>query len=246
MPSTAPGFVLVCEEFDVRRPLNPGDEIVIGRVSGCDISISDATVGRRHVRIHADRDHLVLQDLGSSNGTFAAGRVLCVESTRLVAGDVFSVGAVPFRIEASGLRLQPATDADWPEAWEIQRRAFDELVTDTWEGWTEEQVNKCRDAWNPSQTRCLLRDDEMVAWIRVEHRDDHDWLDLMVVSPEAQNAGIGTILMRTVMGEAILRGIPVKLSVYRSNPARRLYARLGFKEHPLDEIRMLAVFSPKN
>ena len=33
--------------------------------------------------------------------------------------------------------------------------------------------------------------------------------------------------------------MPLWLSVYRINPARRLYARLGFSTHPRDDVRVL-------
>lgn len=57
--------------------------------------------------------------------------------------------------------------------------------------------------------------------------------DLRIVDisllPEYRGRGIGTSLLRTVMGKA--GGLPAKVSIHveRFNPARRLYDRLGFK-----------------
>ena len=47
--------------------------------------------------------------------------------------------------------------------------------------------------------------------------------------PEFQRKGVGTVLMKRILGEAQVRRIPVRLQVLRTNtPARRLYERLGF------------------
>jgi ribosomal protein S18 acetylase RimI-like enzyme len=46
--------------------------------------------------------------------------------------------------------------------------------------------------------------------------------------PEARNTGIGTAVMNEIMEEAAQGHRPVMLRVEFFNPARRLYARLGF------------------
>jgi ribosomal protein S18 acetylase RimI-like enzyme len=46
--------------------------------------------------------------------------------------------------------------------------------------------------------------------------------------PTHRNTGLGTSLLRSLQEEAVLAGKPVRLSVARESPARRLYERLGF------------------
>jgi ribosomal protein S18 acetylase RimI-like enzyme len=46
--------------------------------------------------------------------------------------------------------------------------------------------------------------------------------------PAHRGSGLGTTLLRTLQEEASVAGKPLRLSVARDNPARRLYARLGF------------------
>lgn len=48
--------------------------------------------------------------------------------------------------------------------------------------------------------------------------------------------GVGTGIVRALQAEAAARGVPLRLSVRRENPAARLYARLGFLEVAADEI----------
>jgi len=46
---------------------------------------------------------------------------------------------------------------------------------------------------------------------------DHDFIDELALLPEAQGRGIGSSLVRDVMGAASARGVPVRLSVLVTN-----------------------------
>ncbi len=46
--------------------------------------------------------------------------------------------------------------------------------------------------------------------------------------PEHRGHGIGSALLRRVLAEATVAGVPVGLSVQAANPARHLYEQLGF------------------
>ncbi len=54
-------------------------------------------------------------------------------------------------------------------------------------------------------------------------------MDIALV-PAARNAGLGTLLLRHVQQRAAARAAAVTLHVELFNPARALYARLGFRE----------------
>ena len=48
-------------------------EVVIGRLSKCDIVISKPTVSRRHARIYRKGERFCVSDMGSSHGTHVNG-----------------------------------------------------------------------------------------------------------------------------------------------------------------------------
>ena len=79
--------------------------LVVGRSRSCDVRLRDDTVSRLHAALVWRGGTLVLEDLGSSNGTWVNGeRVLSPRS--LVAGDAVRFGSVKGLIESGGA---PAT-----------------------------------------------------------------------------------------------------------------------------------------
>ncbi len=67
-------------------------EVLIGRASECTIQIDDRQVSRIHARVVQDVNNhrILLEDLGSKNGTFFQGEPI-VEPIMLADGDVFQV-----------------------------------------------------------------------------------------------------------------------------------------------------------
>lgn len=72
------------------------DALSIGRGRGNSIVLDDMLVSRHHVRITADDDGLVLQDLGSRNGTYVNDER--VQRTSLHEGDRIGIGATTFEV----------------------------------------------------------------------------------------------------------------------------------------------------
>ncbi|HEY8667135.1 MAG TPA: FHA domain-containing protein [Tepidisphaeraceae bacterium] len=73
---------------DVENPL------IIGRASGSDVQIPSTNVSRRHCVLFVHEGRWVVQDAGSSTGTFLNGERLGAPAF-LSAGDVISLGAEP-------------------------------------------------------------------------------------------------------------------------------------------------------
>lgn len=82
------------------RRIPVGDEpVVIGRLSGCDISLGDPQVSRRHAEVRRDDEGFAVYDLGSTNGTAVNGTP--VRERRLTDGDELRIGSATIRFEAS-------------------------------------------------------------------------------------------------------------------------------------------------
>jgi pSer/pThr/pTyr-binding forkhead associated (FHA) protein len=68
-----------------------GDQLTIGRDASNGVAINDAEVSRKHSRLSFQGGKYVLEDLGSTNGTFINGQRLSGPAV-LKPGDVVSLG----------------------------------------------------------------------------------------------------------------------------------------------------------
>ena len=68
-----------------------GDQLTIGRDSSSAVAINDAEISRKHARLTFQGGKYVIEDLGSTNGTFVNGQRL-VSAVVLKSGDVVSFG----------------------------------------------------------------------------------------------------------------------------------------------------------
>jgi two-component system, NtrC family, response regulator AtoC len=93
-------IVLMTGTNTVRHPLPTQGSVVVGRGEDIDVQIVDASVSRRHTRLHVGEGRVELEDLGSSNGTFAHGRRLD-EGERIIVNvnDVVRIGGVVMLLE---------------------------------------------------------------------------------------------------------------------------------------------------
>lgn len=83
-----------------------GERLMVGRSRFCDIRLQEDTVSRLHAAILTAAPGLMVEDLGSSNGTFVNG--VAVEGpTPLKVGDVVRFGAVRGTIEDSDSAGEP-------------------------------------------------------------------------------------------------------------------------------------------
>lgn len=56
------------------RTFELGNEVTIGRAPGCKINVDDTYVSQLHARVFRRDDQVMLEDLGSTNGTFCNGK----------------------------------------------------------------------------------------------------------------------------------------------------------------------------
>ena len=78
-----------------------GDQMVFGRMPGCDKVLDNPSVSGRHARLSRAPGGFLVEDLGSTNGTFVNGKRVS-GSARLGPGDVVALGTYTFRIDDRG------------------------------------------------------------------------------------------------------------------------------------------------
>ena len=74
--------------------------VVIGRTSGCDVRLPDASVSLRHAAIEARGADFVLIDEGSTNGTYVGGVRLSTRTSRILrSGDAVRIGRIRIEVQ---------------------------------------------------------------------------------------------------------------------------------------------------
>jgi diguanylate cyclase (GGDEF)-like protein len=80
-----------------RFRLRPGSVIEIGRSPSSEISLPEVlSISRAHARLEHQGSRVVVEDLGSTNGTYVNDRLI-QKGQQLRSGDRFQVGAVHFK-----------------------------------------------------------------------------------------------------------------------------------------------------
>jgi ribosomal protein S18 acetylase RimI-like enzyme len=139
-----------------------------------------------------------------------------------------------------GIAARPMTDDDLPFVAALYASTRqDELATSGWPAETialflaqqhEAQHRHYRHYFPDAKWLILERGGEAVG--RLYLRQIEGRLHIIDISlvPAARNQGAGSAILRDLLGHARGRGEAVSIHVEKFNPARRLYARLGFEE----------------
>ncbi len=112
---------------------------------------------------------------------------------------------------------------------DLHRAAMRPHVEATWGPWDEEQQRELfLKSTDPLVHQIVEQDDAPVGCLWVRPHPGELELVRIYLMPAVQGRGLGTELVRGLCARATAEGLSVRLRVLRSNPAQRLYARLGF------------------
>lgn len=109
-------------------------DVILGRSADSDIQILDQRVSRQHARLHVGRNEVILEDLGSHNGTFLHGHKVARRPLR--EGDRLRVGVSEYvldritgRVLTSAIFLNKLTNKDTMGATAVTKRVTREILT---------------------------------------------------------------------------------------------------------------------
>ena len=91
-------IILTKDGAELLRTTVPPGDYVIGREAGCYLVVPGEGVSRRHAKLTINFDHALIEDLGSSNGTYVADRKIA-ENTRLFPNQTIRLGSVTMQIK---------------------------------------------------------------------------------------------------------------------------------------------------
>jgi ribosomal protein S18 acetylase RimI-like enzyme len=140
--------------------------------------------------------------------------------------------------EASAVTLRPAGPDDEPFLYQLycSTRA-EEMAAWGWDPAQQEMFLKMQfrarqlgyqGQSTNADSRIIERGDRPIGRLLVFRSESEICLADIALLPEFRGAGIGTALINELLAEAREAGKPVTLHVEKTNPAGRLYQRLGF------------------
>ena len=97
------------------------------------------------------------------------------------------------------------------------------------------QVASLRQRWDVTQVQIITLDGTDIGWLQSFEKDNALFLGQLFVDGALRRRGIGTEVVKALIEEAARTGRAMTLGVVKTNPALRLYERLGFRTTHEDE-----------
>ncbi len=142
------------------------------------------------------------------------------------------------------LSLRKATPADKAFAYEVRKSALGEYISRTW-GWDESfQFHHHERDYDHHTTQVITLDGRDIGILRVRRETDAHHLDQILILPLYQGRGYGSQLIRSLLDECRALVKPLRLQYLDTNPAGRLYERLGFRQVGENPPHRLAEWTP--
>jgi GNAT superfamily N-acetyltransferase len=98
--------------------------------------------------------------------------------------------------------------------------------------------------WVQEQVRIISADGADVGWLQSNVREGGLFVAQLFVDGPFQKQGIGTEVMKQLIGETSALNQAVSLAVVKINPALRLYERLGFRITHQDDRKFYMTRNP--
>ena len=125
------------------------------------------------------------------------------------------------------LSLRPADDQELAFCESLNRCSMSRYLTARGITW---DPSRFLASWTEFENLMILVESQVVGLLRLMPEQDGLGLRDLQVVPEHQGQGIGSWAVQQAQSIAASRGFPrLQLRVYEENPAKALYARLGFK-----------------
>jgi ribosomal protein S18 acetylase RimI-like enzyme len=139
------------------------------------------------------------------------------------------------------MELVSARATDQEALFALHEELFRSHIEQIW-GWDDEwQRANFRKEWDNAPPEIILLDGNKAGCVQVRKEADHLYILNLALHPRFQGQGAGTAVVRTIQQRAAALNLPVRLSVFRTNPrVAGFYQKEGFEveEETVTECRM--------
>ncbi|QJE97400.1 GNAT family N-acetyltransferase [Luteolibacter luteus] len=126
--------------------------------------------------------------------------------------------------------LQAADESDAEPIYELYKELFQNHIDQIW-GWDENwQKENFAKEWEEARTWRIDSQGQLSGYLQLRDEADFMYVLSLGILPAFQGRRIGRVIMRSLQQEAAGKGLPLRLSVFRTNPrALSFYQGLGFR-----------------
>jgi len=124
--------------------------------------------------------------------------------------------------------LRPARPDDFDFCARLYFSGMEDIIRQLKLDMARQEAN-LRERWHVGEVRLIVYNGADIGWMQSSIRDGALYLEQIFIDADFQRRGIGTEIISGLVVQAAQAGQPVTLGVVKSNPARNLYERLGFR-----------------
>jgi ribosomal protein S18 acetylase RimI-like enzyme len=132
------------------------------------------------------------------------------------------------------MALRPAQPEDFDYCASLYFEGMDRVIKELNLN-VDAQGTGFRQRWDVGQVRIITLNGTDIGWLQSFAKDDAVFLGQLFVDSALRGQGIGTEVVKGLIEEAARAGQALTLGVVKTNPALRLYERLGFRTTHEDE-----------
>lgn len=99
----------------------------------------------------------------------------------------------------------------------------------------ERSIERFRSSFSPENTRKIKREGVLIGFIAITEHKDHLYLDHLYIDPEFQSRGIGSQMMKELIGFSEQKKLPVRLGALKASNSNAFYRKHGFLVTTEDE-----------
>lgn len=94
---------------------------------------------------------------------------------------------------------------------------------------TDDESHLNRILYQFDDAKIIILEENPIGFLKLKKNANEYEIIQIQIDPKYQGKGFGKFIIQSIIDNAILRDLPIKLSVLKTNKAKNLYTMLGFK-----------------
>ena len=152
-------------------------------------------------------------------------------------------------LKNKGFSLSNVGECDLPDYLIIKKKCYKKYVDEYYGGWvdtvqTEMNTNAFNRLSNKSNFLKILLNSETVGFFSFDVLENKiEGITIQLIE-QARNMGLGSFYLNYITSLSDKNSVPIFLKVFKSNPAKNLYNRFGFKIYDETSSHYLMRYNP--